>query len=57
MPNLGESVSEASHFIPEPIDFTGVNILPADAKKAWLKTTFKDIKNLINNNTFLMDET
>ena len=42
--NLGESGSEVSHFIPEHSDFSEVNRLPADFKKAWLKATLKDTK-------------
>ena len=45
-----------SHFISEPRDFAEVTRLPADPKKAWLKETLKDIKILINNQTFLMDD-
>ena len=53
---LGESVSEVSHFIPEPRNLVEVKRLPADIKNSWLKSTLKDIKHLINNNTFRMDE-
>ena len=45
-----------SHFIPEPRNFTEVDRLPSDVKKAWSKTTLKDIKNVINNITFLMSD-
>ena len=38
LPTLGESESEVSHFIPEPRNFAEVTRLPADIKKAWLKT-------------------
>ena len=44
-----------SHFILEPSGFEEVTRLPADAKKAWLKATLKEIGNLINNQIFLMD--
>ena len=44
------------HFIPELMNFAEVTRLPAYVKKAWLKSTLKDIKHLINNNTFRMDE-
>ena len=40
-PNLGESVSEVSHFIPEPRNFAEVDILPVDVKRSWLKATLK----------------
>ena len=43
-------------FIPEPINFAEVTRLPIDVKKAWLKVTLKDIINLINNQTFIMDD-
>ena len=56
LPNLLESGSEVSHFIPEPRNFSEVTGLSADIKKAWLKVTMKDIKSLINNQTFIMDE-
>ena len=44
-----------SHFIPEPMHFSEVTRLPVCVKKAWLITTLKDIKNLTNNQTFLID--
>ena len=53
LPNLGESGSEVSHFITEPSNFLEVTILPADVKKAWFKETLKEIKNIINNQTFI----
>ena len=43
-----------SHFITEPINFAEVTRLLAYPKKAWLKATLKEIKNLINNQTFLI---
>ena len=42
--------------IIEPMNFSEVTRLLADIKKAWLKTTLKDIENLINNQTCLMDD-
>ena len=53
--NLGESGSEVSHFIPEPRNFAEVTKLSENIRKPWLKATIKDIKNLINNQTFLVD--
>ena len=53
---LRESGSAVSHFIPEPRKFVEVIILPAEAKNAWLKTTLKDLINLINNQKFLMKD-
>ena len=55
-PNLGESGSEVSHFILEPINFIEVTRLPTDVKKACLKATLKEIINLIKNKTFIMDD-
>ena len=51
-----ESGSEVLHFIPEPRNFAEVTRLPADVKKAWLKAYLKAIKNVINNQIFLMGE-
>ena len=53
-PTLGESESEVSHFIVGSSNFSEVTSLPAYVKKAWLKLTLKEIKNLIKNHTFLM---
>ena len=52
---LGESGLEVSHFIPEPINFSEVKKLSENIKKPWLKATLKEIKNLINNQTFLVE--
>ena len=49
---LGESGSEVSHFIPEPRNFAEVKKLSENIKKPWLKTTIKEIKNIINNQNF-----
>ena len=51
---LVESVSEVSHFIPEPSSFSEVTILSAADKKYWLKEILKEIKNLINKKIFIM---
>ena len=53
---LVESGSEVLQLIPEPRNFEEVTRLPVDVKKDRLKSTLKEIKELINNNTFLMDE-
>ena len=45
-----------SHFIPEHSDFSEVTRLSADVKKAWLKATMKETKNVINNKIFIIDE-
>ena len=50
--NFGESGSEVSHFIPEPRNFSEVTKLSENIRKPWLKVTLKEIKNLINNQTF-----
>ena len=50
MPELGESGSEVSHFIPEPINFAEEYV-----KKAWSKETLKYIKNRIENQIFRID--
>ena len=52
---LGESGSEVSHFIPTPRNFAEVKKLSENIKKPWLKLTLKEIKNLINNQNFLIE--
>ena len=53
---LRESSSEVSHFIPEPRNFSEVTKLSDDIKKPWLKEIQKETKNLINNQTFLVED-
>ena len=53
---LKESGSEVSHFIPEPRNFAEVKKLSENISKLWLKATLKEIKNLINNQTFLIED-
>ena len=53
---LGESGSEVSHLIPEPRNFAEVTKLSKNIKKPWLKETLKVIENLINNQTFLIED-
>ena len=53
---MGESDSEFSYFIPEPINFIEVIRLSDDIKKPWLKENQKEIKNLINHQTFLVQD-
>ena len=53
---LGESGSEVSHFISEPRKLAGVTKLSDNIKKPWLKATLKKIKNIINNQTFLIED-
>ena len=56
LPPLEESCSEVSHFIPEPENFSEATKLSDDIKKPWLKATLNDIRNLINNKTFLIED-
>ena len=56
MPTLGESGSEISHFIPEPRNFSDVIKLSYDINKPWLKANLKEINNLINDQTFLVED-
>ena len=53
---FGEYGSEVSHFIPEPRNFSEVTKLSDNINKPWLKATLKDIKNIINNKTFLIED-
>ena len=53
---LGESGSEVSHFILERKNFAEVTKLSDDINKPWLNTTQKEIKNLINNLNFLVED-
>ena len=55
-PPLGEFGSEVSHFIPEPRNVSELKKLTDDMKKPWLKATLKEINNLINNQTFLVED-
>ena len=52
---LGESGSEVSHFIPEPRNFSEVTKLSEIIRIPWLKATLKELKNLINNQNFLIE--
>ena len=56
LPPLGESGSEVSYFIPESRNFSEVNKFSDDIKKTWLKATQKEIKHLINNHTFIVQD-
>ena len=53
---LGESGSEVSHFIPEPIKFSEVTKFSKNIRKPWLKETLEEIRNIINNQTFLIED-
>ena len=54
--NFLETGSEVSHFIPEPRNFAEVTRLAENIRKPWLKATHKEIKNRINNKTFMIEE-
>ena len=54
---MGESGSEVSHFIPEPRNFSKVTKLSDETKKPWLKAIQKVIKNIFNNQFFLVEYT
>ena len=56
MNNIGESGSEVSHFIPEPRNFAEVTKLSEKIRKPWLKATLREIKNIINNQTFMIED-
>ena len=53
---LGESSSEISHFVPEPRNFAEVKKLSDNMKKPWINATLKEIKNLINNQNFIIED-
>ena len=53
---LREYGSEVSHFISEPRNFSEVTKLSENIKKPWIKATLKEIKNLINNQTFIIED-
>ena len=48
--------SEVSNFIQEPRNFAKVTKLSENIRKPWLKATLKEIKNLINNQTFMIED-
>ena len=54
LPYLGELGSEVSHFIPESRNFVEITRLTAEVKKAWMKATLKEIKNINNHQNYLM---
>ena len=53
---MGESGSEVSYFIPETRNFAEKTRLSDDIKRPWKKASLKEIKNIINNKTFLVQE-
>ena len=56
LPYLGKSASEVSHFIPDTRNFAEVTKFSDDIKKPWIKATQKEIKNIINNKKFLVQD-
>ena len=56
LPIFGEFGSEVSYFIPESRNYAEVTRFPDYMKKLWLKATLKEIKNLINDQTFLVED-
>ena len=44
-----------THFIPEPRNYAEVTKLADNERKPWIIATLKEIKNLINNMTFMID--
>ena len=55
-PHLGDSGSEVSHFISEPRNLSEGTIFSDDIKKPWIKATQKETKNIINNQTYIVQE-
>ena len=53
---MGESGSEVSYFILDPMNFAEVTILSDDINKYWLKSIQKEIKNIINNQNVIVEE-
>ena len=56
LPILDESGSEVFYFIIDPRNFEDVTRLSDNINKLWLKATFNKIKNIINNQTFLIED-
>ena len=56
LPPLGETGSEISHVITEPRNFAEGTKFSEDIKKTWRKENQKENKNIINNQTFLVQE-
>ena len=56
LPISGKSGSDVSYFITKPRNFSKVNRLSDEINKPWLKETLKEIKNIINNKTFIVQE-
>ena len=56
MTNFRETGSEVSHLITKPRNFAEVTKLAENIRKPWLKDTIKEVKNLINNQTFMIED-
>ena len=56
LPPLREYGSEVYHFIPEPRNFSEVKKNSDDINKPRIKATLKEINNLINNQTFPVED-
>ena len=56
LPILGESGSEVSYFIPYTRNYSEVTRLLDYIKTPWLKATLKEIKNIIINQTILVQD-
>ena len=56
MTALGKSGSGVPHFIPEPRNFAEVTKMSDNIKKPWIKENLNEINNLINNQTFLIED-
>ena len=54
--NFGEYSSEVSRFKPEPRNFAEVTKLSENIRKPWLKATLKEIKNLTNKQTLIIED-
>ena len=54
--HLGKSGSEVSHFIPEPRNFAEVTKVSDEIMTPWLEANLKQIKDIINNQTFLIED-
>ena len=54
--NFGESGSDVSHFIPEHRTFVEVTKLLENIRKPWLKATLREKNNIINNQTFMIED-
>ena len=53
---MGESRSEVFYFIPDTRNFSEVTKLSDDIKKPWLTENLDEIKNLINNQNFIVQD-